>query len=200
MVVRLTPLPPPRPAVKFATANKTLEVPEGVTVTVKARVVTVTGPRGVLVKDFRHQPVEMSVVDNTITIAKWTASKPQIATLQTFVAHIQNMIVGVTKGFRYKMRYVYAHFPINVGIEGQGKLVEVRNFLGEKRVRKITMRQDTKALPSKVKDELILEGNDIEAVSQTAADIHRSCKVLHKDLRKFLDGIYVSEQGAIEPA
>lgn len=27
------------------------------------------------------------------------------------------MIVGVTKGYKYKMRYVYAHFPINVNIE-----------------------------------------------------------------------------------
>jgi large subunit ribosomal protein L9e len=27
------------------------------------------------------------------------------------------MIIGVTKGYKYKMRYVYAHFPINVNLE-----------------------------------------------------------------------------------
>jgi large subunit ribosomal protein L9e len=182
---------------KFREARQTLDIPEGVTVEIKARVVTVKGPRGTLKKDFRHQPVEMELQGSRIELTKWTGTKSQISTLQTFVAHIKNMFIGVTQGFRYKMRYVYAHFPINVGVEKDGKLVEVRNFLGEKRVRKVTMRNDTKAVISKVKDELILEGNDIEAVTQTAADIHRSTKVLGKDLRKFLDGIYVSEGGPI---
>ncbi len=33
------------------------------------------------------------------------------------------------------MRLVYAHFPISVNIENEGTKVEIRNFLGEKRVR-----------------------------------------------------------------
>lgn len=40
----------------------------------------------------------------------------------------------MTKGYLYKMRFCYAHFPINVSIAG--KIVEIRNFLGEKRVRR----------------------------------------------------------------
>lgn len=45
---------------------------------------------------------------------------------------------------------------------------------------------------SSVKDELILKGNDIENVSRSAALIHQSVLVKDKDIRKFLDGIYVS--------
>ena len=47
------------------------------------------------------------------------------------------------------------------------------------------------------KDELIVSGNSLEAVSQNAADIQQICRVRNKDIRKFLDGIYVSERGTI---
>lgn len=46
---------------------------------------------------------------------------------------------------------------------------------------------------SAVKDELILTGNDIELVSRSSALIHQKCLVKKKDIRKFLDGIYLSE-------
>ena len=52
---------------------------------------------------------------------------------------MQNLFKGVTYGFLYKMRLVYAHFPIGVNIEEDGKLIEIRNFLGEKRVRIVKM-------------------------------------------------------------
>ena len=186
---------------KFRQASNVVDIPEGVKVTVKARVVTIKGPRGELKKDMRHQPMELEVKNNKIRLTKWTSTKSEVASLQTFSTHLKNMIIGVTRGFRYKLRFVYAHFPINVGVEQAGKLVEVRNFLGEKRVRKVPMRGDTKAQLSKgVKDELVLEGSDVEAVAQTAADLHRCAKVLKKDLRMFLDGIYVSESGPIPEA
>ena len=42
----------------------------------------------------------------------------------------QNLIKGVQAGFEYKMRLVYAHFPINVNIEDGGKLVEIQQLPG----------------------------------------------------------------------
>ena len=47
------------------------------------------------------------------------------------------------------------------------------------------------------KDELIVSGNSIEAVSQSAALIQQSTTVKRKDIRKFLDGLYVSEKGTV---
>merc|ERR1712079_233239 len=98
-----------------------------------------------------------------------------------------------TKGFRYRMRLVYAHFPINAQIVNGGKKIEIRNFLGEKIVRAIDMLGDTKISKSdSTKDEIILEGTDIDNTSRSAALIHQSCLAKNKDIRKFLDGIYVS--------
>lgn len=44
------------------------------------------------------------------------------------------------------------------------------------------------------KDQLELTGNSLEAVSQSCADIQQTCRVKNKDIRKFLDGLYVSER------
>jgi large subunit ribosomal protein L9e len=57
-----------------------------------------------------------------------------MAAIRTAISHVQNLITGVTKGFRYKMRFVYAHFPINASINNGNKGIEIRNFLGEKKV------------------------------------------------------------------
>jgi large subunit ribosomal protein L9e len=48
-----------------------------------------------------------------------------------------------------------------------------------------------------VKDQLVLSGNDLNLVSQAAAQVQQKCRVTDKDIRKFLDGIYVSEKGTI---
>jgi ribosomal protein L6P/L9E len=50
-----------------------------------------------------------------------------------------------------------------------------------------------------VKDELVITGNDVDLVSHSAALINQQCHVKNKDIRKFLDGIYISERGLIEP-
>ena len=98
------------------------------------------------------------------------------------------------QGYQYKMRAVYAHFPINCAISENNTLVEVRNFLGEKYVRKVRMHEGVTCKNSGNKDELVVEGNDLEAVSQSAALIQQSTTVKNKDIRKFLDGMYVSER------
>lgn len=96
------------------------------------------------------------------------------------------------------MRFVYSHFPINVAITEKDKKVKISNFLGEKVVRIVDAIADTTVKRSAdVKDEIVLHGNDITAVSRTAALIQQICAVKRKDIRKFLDGIYVSYKGNI---
>ncbi|TFK75803.1 ribosomal protein L6 [Pluteus cervinus] len=178
-----------------------LDIPEGVQVSIKSRLITVTGPRGTLTKNVRHVDMDIRLLKgkkSQVGLAVWQGGRKHVACLRTIKSLISNMIIGVTKGFQYKMRSVYAHFPINCIIQEGGSLVEIRNFLGEKIVRHVQMLDGVIISESKAqKDELILEGNDVDNVSQSAASIHGICRVRNKDIRKFLDGIYVSEKGTI---
>jgi len=178
-----------------------LDIPSNVEIVVKSRLITVTGPRGTLTKNVRHVDMDIRVLKGKttkVTLAVWQGGRKHVACLRTIRSLIHNMVIGVTKGFRYKMRTVYAHFPINCIIQDNGHAVEIRNFLGEKIVRHVNMLDGVDVAESKAqKDELILEGNDIDNVSQSAASIQGICRVRNKDIRKFLDGIYVSDRGTI---
>ncbi|KAK4192677.1 ribosomal protein L6, alpha-beta domain-containing protein [Podospora australis] len=189
---------------RYIHSEETIEVPENVKISIKSRLVTVEGPRGKLTKDLSHIAVNFSVLSkNVIGLEIHHGNRKNVAALRTVRTLINNLIIGVTKGFLYKMRYVYAHFPINVNLNKNAETglweVEIRNFVGEKLVRTVVMQAGVEVEASKAqKDELILFGNSLEAVSQSAADIQQICRVRNKDIRKFLDGIYVSEKGNIE--
>jgi large subunit ribosomal protein L9e len=56
-------------------------------------------------------------------------------------------------------------------------------------LRSVQMQEGIKIEMSKaVKDEIVLEGNDLEKLSLSAARVHQSILVKDKDIRKFLDG------------
>ncbi|KAI9097760.1 hypothetical protein K1719_023669 [Acacia pycnantha] len=188
---------------KTILSSETMDIPEGVSIKVKAKIIEVEGPRGKLVRDFKHLNLDFQLItgedgQKKLKVDAWFGSRKTSASIRTALSHVENLITGVTKGYRYKMRFVYAHFPINASITNSSKSIEIRNFLGEKKVRKVEMLDGVSIIRSeKVKDELVLDGNDIELVSRSAALINQKCHVKNKDIRKFLDGIYVSEKGTI---
>merc|ERR1712062_363766 len=185
---------------KTILASQTITIPEGIELKMNGRSITVTGRRGTLKRSFNHLNLELTRVNNTtIRVDVWFALRKHLACLRTICSHIENMFKGVTYGFLYKMRSVYAHFPINLNIIDGGKTVEVRNYLGERFIRIVKMRDGVICKQSGQKDEIIVEGNDIELVSNSAALINQCVRAKNKDIRKFLDGIYVSEKTTIDP-
>merc|ERR1712003_247753 len=187
-----------------------VEIPDGVTVTSKARKVTVKGERGSVTKDFSHLAVELQKMklDNKkrkgwfIRIRMWFGGYKQACSVNTLKSLIENMITGVTEGYRYKMRLVYSHFPINAIIPKDGDSITIRNFLGGKQDKLIPMIGGTKVRltpGNEVKDELVFEGNDNAALSLCCARVSQVCKTGRKDVRKFLDGIYVSQKTKVNP-
>lgn len=191
---------------KFIVKTNKIEIPENVKINVKSRRVVCEGPRGKLTKDFKHIKAEIIPKTETkdgktvryLELNNYLTTYKQSAILYTISSHIESMIKGVTKGFRYKMCCVKKHFPITVNIENNK--IQIKNFIGCKEnilvdiAPGVTVSKNDK----NAEGEIWLEGNDKNLISLNCARVNQACDVGNKDKRKFLDGIYVSEKGLIE--
>jgi large subunit ribosomal protein L6 len=169
-----------------------LQVPNGVTITELNNVVSVKGKLGDIVKDFTRLPANLSVQGNTVTIKPYGNRKRDLAIANTAKSIIGNMIKGVQNGYEYKLKIVYAHFPITVRVKGN--LVHVENFFGERSPRISRIRGESTNVNIQG-DEIIVTGPNLEEVSQTAANIESSTRMKNKDRRVFLDGLYIYSRG-----
>jgi large subunit ribosomal protein L6 len=170
--------------------SKTIQVPDNVDFSMDGKKVSFKGAKGSLTRDFSFAPVTIEGEGKNIRVcAKWPRKK-EAALVGTVYSHIQNMITGVTKGYSYKLKIVFSHFPISVKVQDNTVLIE--NFTGERRARRVKTLGDVKI---KVEaEDVIVEGVNLEDVSQTAANIEQATRVRRKDPRVFLDGIYVYER------
>lgn len=171
-------------------AVKTIEIPDGVEVKLEGRIVTVKGAKGTLTHNFSEAPVSILQEGKTIKVqANWPRKK-EAALVGTVSSHIQNMILGVTRGFMYKLKIVFSHFPISVKIKEN--TISIENFTGERSPRFVKIIGDVKV--SVKEDDIIVQGINLENVSQTAANIEQGTRVKSKDPRVFLDGIFIYEK------
>ncbi len=170
--------------------SRIIPIPDGVVVNIEGHKITVRGSKETLNRDFTHAAVSIETDGKTVRIyAKWPRKK-EASLVGTIESHIKNMITGVTKGYTYKMKIVFSHFPITVKV--QDKAVFVENFTGERRARKAKILGDVKVKLEP--EDIIIQGANLEDVSQTAANIERMTRVTNKDPRVFLDGLYVYER------
>lgn len=168
----------------------TLPIPDKVKVTLTKRMLFVEGPLGKTRKDFKKIPVDLSADGKNIVIKSLGTRKQDYAIFNTAQSLIKSLLTGVQKGYTFKMKIVYAHFPITIKIKDGNILVE--NFQGERAARISKIRGDTKVVTKG--DDVVLTGPVLTDVSQTAASLQQNTKVKNKDHRVFLDGIYLFEK------
>lgn len=166
------------------------QLPDGITVNLEGFNLHIKGPLGAVAKDFSKIPVNLKVESNKVVISTPSSRRRDKAVLGTARSIISNMVIGVTKGFTYKLKIVYAHFPITVRVKD--KTVYIENFYGERSPRTAEIVGDCKVQVQG--EDVIVTGINKEHVGATAANIEQATRIKRKDQRVFLDGIYMYEK------
>lgn len=109
--------------------KKPIKIPEGVTVTVSGQDVKVTGPKGTLDLNFRHE-IGISVSGNDVIVER-NAETPKAKSLHGLTRTlVDNMILGVSKGWNkgleivgvgYRAAVEGTNLVLNVGFSHQVK-------------------------------------------------------------------------------
>ena len=167
-----------------------LDLPNGVMANFEGNRLVVKGPLGQVAEDFSKVPVGIRMTDSRLELSTAGSRRADNAVLNTAKSIVKNAIEGVTKGYEYKLKVVFAHFPVSVKVQGNNVLVE--NFYGERSPRVAEIVGDTKVQVQG--EDIIVSGVSIKDVGQTAANLEQATTVKRKDQRVFLDGVYVYER------
>ncbi|MHA1511144.1 MAG: 50S ribosomal protein L6 [Promethearchaeota archaeon] len=181
--------------VKYVRIDEELEIPKGIVCKInEKKVISVKGKLGEMTKDFGHaKKIDIQIEGNKVLLHADFPRKNTVALTITLKNILNNMFMGVEKGYEYRMKIVYSHFPITLEPPKKGSdVILIKNFLGERAPRITHSIGDVKITANK--EEVIVSGTDKELVGQTCANIQKRCRIKNKDKRVFQDGIYVYEK------
>jgi large subunit ribosomal protein L6 len=169
---------------------QTIEIPSGIEISTEKDLIKVKGPNGELSKKAKLNALETKTEGDKFTIGNKTSNKKDKKNINTIVAHIKNMIEGVSNKFEYTLKVCFSHFPITVELKGTEAVV--KNFLGEKIPRKVHIISGAEV---KINKEIIkITSIDKEIAGQTAANFEIATKIRNRDRRVFQDGIFITEK------
>lgn len=170
--------------------KKTIAIPDDVTVSIDGRLIKIMGPKGEIARELWYPHITIQQTEGALLVDvdnPAAVRKKQKAMVGTMTSHLTNMIDGVTTGYKYVMKMVYSHFPIQLRIDGNK--FTIGNFLGEKKDR---MARIVDGVDVEINgDMVVVTGINKESVGQTAANIEQATKIKSRDPRVFQDGIYV---------
>jgi large subunit ribosomal protein L6 len=168
----------------------TIPIPDSVKASVNHKILHVQGPLGKTRKAFKKIPVDLQIEGKNVVLKSVGVRKRDYAIFKTAESIINTLFKGVQTGYTFKMKVVYAHFPITVKIKDG--YIHVENFQGERAARTSKIFGETKVVSKG--DDIIITGPVLTDVSQTAGSLQQNTKVKNKDHRVFLDGVYLFEK------
>ncbi|KAM0677646.1 60S ribosomal protein L9 [Binucleata daphniae] len=180
---------------KLLLKQETIAIPEECTTELKNKKLTIKANNKTRILDLSHFTLTIQLSKENITVSLWNGNSKEQSKVNTCASIIKNAINGVMFGYSYILKAASIHFPIALEVHENGKTVLVKNFLGEKNIRKYQVNGDAIAKLGEEKDTLVIEGICLEDVSQFAGKIVQDCRVKNYDPRVFLDGVYVMKKG-----
>jgi large subunit ribosomal protein L6 len=170
----------------------TLDIPNGVQVSVSGEIVTIKGKLGSATKKINERFFSVKTEPNKIHIEMTKNKKlEKIANLAVlaFSAELVSSMKSVNTGIEKKMVVFFSHFPMV--IEVKGRTINIKNIFGERVPRTTEIVGDTKV---EVKgQEVMIRGVDAYDVGQTIANIRTACYSIG-DTRVFQDGVYLTHE------
>ena len=148
--------------------NRVLTIPAGVEVTVDGNKVTTKGPKGTLDFNFKKDSVDVKVEGATVVVSRKNDLKTSKQLHGTTNSVINNMMVGVSEGFKRELEINGVGYRFQV----QGNKVSV--FAGYSHQVDVQIPEGIKVeMPDKSQTELIISGYDKQAVSEFASNIRK---------------------------
>jgi large subunit ribosomal protein L6 len=171
-------------------AQETIELPEDFEAEYEDGVLTIEGNGEEVSKKLDHALVDVETNGEVVFSTEETA-RNVTSILGTFKSHTDSMIQGLKEEHVYKMKGVYAHFPMTIKTEDNKVVIE--NFMGEREPREIEIAEGVDVQVDG--EDLTISGANKEAVGLTAGRIEQACKKGNRDPRTFQDGVYITERG-----
>lgn len=143
--------------------KQVISIPTGVTVNLKDGSVEVKGPKGTLVRQL-NEKVKVTMVDGTLTVdVENKEEKSERSLWGTFGAHLQNMIEGVTTGFKKELEINGVGYK--VAMKGKDLQLEV-GFSHP-----VIFKMPESVIAKVDKNVITLESYDKEMLGSTASEI-----------------------------
>ena len=111
--------------------NKVITLPAGVEITNNDNVVTVKGPKGELTREF-NKNIEIKVEGNEVTLHRPNDSKENKTIHGTSRANLNNMVVGVSEGFKKELEMHGVGYLSLIHIWTKFVLIQIKVLLAPK--------------------------------------------------------------------
>ena len=147
--------------------NAIINIPAGTTVDIKDGVVTVKGKNGELTQSIK-EGFELKIEDGELTVSRPTESKEDKALHGLYRSLINNMVIGVSEGFKKQLELV----GVGYRASSQGQKLDLSLGFSHNIVMELPKEVKVEAVAEKGKNPIItLSSHDNQLLGMIAAKI-----------------------------